>query len=122
MVLTPDELQGNLSRQKLHANMKPGTALAFAHGLNVHFNLFTPRPVSTCSSHETFTEMRGPSRGRWLRRRLWTAAVLAGAVIAAVEAASHHAADNFMASALKTWQPDAGAGKAGSARGFLTRR
>jgi len=23
MVLTPDELQGNLSRQKLHANMKP---------------------------------------------------------------------------------------------------
>jgi len=107
MVLTPDELQGNLSRQKLHANMKPGTALAFAHGLNVHFNLFTPRPVSTCSSHETFTEMRGPSRGRWLRRRLWTAAVLAGAVIAAVEAASHHAADNFMASTLKTWQFDA---------------
>jgi hypothetical protein len=38
---------------------------------------------------------------------LWTAAVLAGAVIAAVEAASHHAADNFMASALKTWQFDA---------------
>jgi hypothetical protein len=36
---------------------------------------------------------------------LWTAAVLVGAVIAAVEAASHHAADNFMANALKTWQP-----------------
>jgi hypothetical protein len=49
MVLTPDELQGDLSRQKLHANMKPGAALAFAHGLNVHFNLLTPRPVSTCS-------------------------------------------------------------------------
>jgi len=49
MVLTPDELQGHLSRQKLHANMKPGAALAFAHGLNVHFNLLTPRPVSTCS-------------------------------------------------------------------------
>jgi hypothetical protein len=49
MVLTPDELQGHLSRQKLHANMKPGAALAFAHGLNVHFNLLTPRPVSTHS-------------------------------------------------------------------------
>ena len=63
--------------------------------------------ASAPSLHETFTEMRGPSRGRRLRRRLWTAAVLAGAVIAAVEAASHHAADNFMASALKTWQFDA---------------
>jgi hypothetical protein len=38
---------------------------------------------------------------------LWTAAVLAVAVIAAMEAASHHAADNFVASALKTWQFDA---------------
>ena len=63
--------------------------------------------ASAPSLHETFTEMRGPSRGRWLMRRLGTAAVLAGAVIAAVEAASHHAADNFMASALKTWQFDA---------------
>jgi ketol-acid reductoisomerase len=49
MVLTPDELLGYLSRQKLHADVKPGAALAFAHGLNVHFNLLTPRPVSKCS-------------------------------------------------------------------------
>ena len=27
----------------LHANMKPGAALAFAHGLNVHFGLIEPR-------------------------------------------------------------------------------
>ena len=44
MVLTPDEVQGDLYRDKLHANMKPGAALAFAHGLNVHFNLLDPRP------------------------------------------------------------------------------
>jgi ketol-acid reductoisomerase len=44
MVLTPDEGQGDLYREKLHANMKPGAALAFAHGLNVHFNLLDPRP------------------------------------------------------------------------------
>ena len=44
MVLTPDEGQGDLYREKLAANMKPGAALAFAHGLNVHFNLLDPRP------------------------------------------------------------------------------
>ena len=43
MVLTPDEGQGDLYREKLHANLKPGSALAFAHGLNVHFNLLDPR-------------------------------------------------------------------------------
>jgi ketol-acid reductoisomerase len=43
MVLTPDEIQGDLYRESLHANMKPGAALAFAHGLNVHFNLLDPR-------------------------------------------------------------------------------
>ncbi len=44
MVLTPDELQGDLYRNDLDPNMKQGTALAFAHGLNVHFNLLDPRP------------------------------------------------------------------------------
>ncbi len=43
MVLTPDEGQGDLYREKLGQNMKPGAALAFAHGLNVHFNLIEPR-------------------------------------------------------------------------------
>jgi ketol-acid reductoisomerase len=43
MVLTPDEGQGDLYREKLSGNMKPGAALAFAHGLNVHFNLIEPR-------------------------------------------------------------------------------
>jgi ketol-acid reductoisomerase len=44
MVLTPDEGQGDLYREKLGPNMKAGAALAFAHGLNVHFNLLDPRP------------------------------------------------------------------------------
>src|SRR5881398_3394229 len=44
MMLTPDELQGDLYRDKLHDNMKKGAALVFAHGLNVHFNLLDPRP------------------------------------------------------------------------------
>ena len=44
MVLTPDELQGELYRNHLGPNMRQGTALAFAHGLNIHFNLIDPRP------------------------------------------------------------------------------
>jgi ketol-acid reductoisomerase len=43
MMLTPDELQGDIYREHLHGNMKEGAALLFAHGLNVHFNLIEPR-------------------------------------------------------------------------------
>ena len=43
MVLTPDEGQGDLYRDHLAGNMKEGAALAFAHGLNIHFNLIDPR-------------------------------------------------------------------------------
>src|SRR3984893_1752465 len=44
MMLTPDELQAEIYRDHLHANMREGSALLFAHGLNVHFNLIEPRP------------------------------------------------------------------------------
>ena len=44
MMLTPDELQSDIYNADLAGNMKQGAALAFAHGLNVHFNLLTPRP------------------------------------------------------------------------------
>jgi ketol-acid reductoisomerase len=44
MVLTPDELQAALYRDNLQAQMKQGAALAFAHGLNIHFRLIEPRP------------------------------------------------------------------------------
>jgi ketol-acid reductoisomerase len=44
MVLTPDEGQGDLYREKLGPNMKDGAALLFAHGLNIHFNLIEARP------------------------------------------------------------------------------
>jgi ketol-acid reductoisomerase len=43
MMLTPDELQGDIYRESLAPNMKKGAALLFAHGLNVHFNLIEPR-------------------------------------------------------------------------------
>src|SRR5712671_4357487 len=43
MMLTPDELQGDIYRDHLAKNMKDGAALMFAHGLNVHFHLIEPR-------------------------------------------------------------------------------
>jgi len=43
MILTPDELQAEIYKKDLHKNMKNGTSLAFAHGLNIHFNLIKPR-------------------------------------------------------------------------------
>ena len=43
MMLTPDELQGDIYRESLAKDMKQGAALMFAHGLNVHFNLIEPR-------------------------------------------------------------------------------
>ncbi|MGI4745348.1 MAG: ketol-acid reductoisomerase [Janthinobacterium lividum] len=44
MVLTPDELQGDLYTDHLRDNLKPGAALAFAHGLAIHFRVIEPRP------------------------------------------------------------------------------
>ena len=43
MVLAPDETQAAIYADDLAANMKPGSALAFAHGLNIHFQLIEPR-------------------------------------------------------------------------------
>ncbi len=44
MMLTPDELQSQIYREHLAGTMKDGAALAFAHGLNIHFRLIEPRP------------------------------------------------------------------------------
>ena len=44
MILAPDEHQAAIYADDLHANLKQGATLAFAHGLNVHFGLIEPRP------------------------------------------------------------------------------
>ena len=43
MMLTPDELQADIYADEIASNIRPGAAIAFAHGLNVHFNLIEPR-------------------------------------------------------------------------------
>ena len=39
MFTMPDELQAETYRKYVHDNIRPGAAIAFAHGLNVHFGL-----------------------------------------------------------------------------------
>jgi ketol-acid reductoisomerase len=43
MIAAPDEHQAKIYADDLADHMKPGAALAFAHGLNVHFGLIEPR-------------------------------------------------------------------------------
>ncbi len=43
MVLTPDEGHAALYENELKDNLRPGAALAVAHGLSIHFNLIDPR-------------------------------------------------------------------------------
>ncbi|MBP1850918.1 ketol-acid reductoisomerase [Rhizobium halophytocola] len=43
MMATPDELQADIYRDEIAGNIKDGAAIAFAHGLNVHFGLIEPK-------------------------------------------------------------------------------
>ena len=43
MMLTPDELQSEIYNNEIANNIKAGTALAFAHGLNIHCELIKPK-------------------------------------------------------------------------------
>ena len=43
MILTPDELQSQIYKNHIEQRMREGTSLAFAHGLNIHFNLIKAR-------------------------------------------------------------------------------
>ncbi len=43
MVLLPDENQASIYDAEIKDNLKQGAALAFAHGLNIHFDYIKPR-------------------------------------------------------------------------------
>ncbi len=42
MILIPDEKQAKLYYESIEKALKPGKALAFAHGFNIHFNQIKP--------------------------------------------------------------------------------
>ncbi len=43
MFTMPDELQAETYKKYVHDNIREGAAIAFAHGLNVHFGLIEPK-------------------------------------------------------------------------------
>ena len=43
MILAPDELQAGIYADDIAGNIRPGAAIAFAHGLNIHFGLIEPK-------------------------------------------------------------------------------
>ncbi|MER0239902.1 ketol-acid reductoisomerase [Fulvimarina sp. MAC8] len=43
MMATPDELQAGIWNSEIKDNIRDGAAIAFAHGLNVHFGLIEPK-------------------------------------------------------------------------------
>jgi len=45
MMATPDELQADIYKEHIHDNLRDGSAIAFAHGLSVHFGLIETRPT-----------------------------------------------------------------------------
>lgn len=42
MMLVPDELQAALFESEIAPNLKPGAAIVFAHGFNIHFGFIKP--------------------------------------------------------------------------------
>jgi len=44
MMLCPDELQAEIYYTHIHDNIRDGAAIAFAHGLNIHFKLIEAKP------------------------------------------------------------------------------
>ncbi len=44
MFTMPDELQADTYKKYVHDNLRKGSAMAFAHGLNIHFGLIEPKP------------------------------------------------------------------------------
>ncbi|HEX7000066.1 MAG TPA: ketol-acid reductoisomerase [Trueperaceae bacterium] len=48
MILLPDEVQGAVYRSDIEPHLKPGDALLFAHGFNVHFHQVAPPAGVDC--------------------------------------------------------------------------
>jgi len=43
-ILVPDQIQGELYRDKIEEHLKPGKALMFSHGFNIHYGQIVPPP------------------------------------------------------------------------------
>ena len=95
MILLPDQYQAAVYKKDVEPNLKPGAALAFAHGFNIHYGYIkptedhpvfmvapkglatscvvsTPLAVASRSSWPSSRiRMARPGRCAWLTPRLW---------------------------------------------------
>lgn len=90
MVLVNDEYQAGLYREQIAPNLRPGKALAFAHGFNIHFRQIVPGP-------EVDVFMVAPKGPGHLVRRVFTEGKGVPCLIAVHQDASGQARDLALA-------------------------
>ena len=68
MILAPDQYQRTIWANDIEPNIKPGAAVAFAHGFNIHYGYIKPS-----EDHPIFmvAPKPGPHRASRVRRRPW---------------------------------------------------
>ena len=86
MILLPDESQPEVYRSQIAPNIKPGAALAFAHGFNIHFGQIVPR----ADIDVIMVAPKGPGH---LVRSTYTQGGGVPSLIAVAQDASGHARD-----------------------------
>lgn len=93
MLLIPDEKQGDIYKAHIKENLKPGNALVFAHGFNIHFGqIEAPEGVDVF-----MVAPKGPGH---LVRRVYTEGGGVPALIAVHQDATGSARDLAMAYAM----------------------
>ncbi|BAS27112.1 ketol-acid reductoisomerase [Limnochorda pilosa] len=101
MILVPDHLQAPLYQDDLAPNLRPGQALAFAHGFAIHFNQVVPPP-------EVDVFMIAPKGPGHLVRRLYQDGKGVPALVAVQQDATGRCRDRALA-----YGKGIGAGRAG---------
>ena len=84
MILAPDEKQAKIYKEQIAPNLKPGTAIAFGHGFNIHFDQIVP----PADSDVFMVAPKGPGH---LVRRIFTEGQGVPCLKAVYQDASGHA-------------------------------
>lgn len=93
MILLPDQVQASVYENDIKPNLKPGNALLFAHGFNIHFGQITPP-----SDVDVF--MIAPKGPGHLVRRTYTEGGGVPCLVAIHQDATGQAMDKALAYAL----------------------
>ena len=67
MILTPDELQASIYKNHIEQRVRKGTSIAFAHGLNVHYDLYISIPNAILGCDVEIPTISGKAKIKILR-------------------------------------------------------